>query len=123
MELDFRRATMRPGARVVPLPLHSYARMAQTAYRARGLTADDVVTPSFPKSGSTWLRFVVATIAAPGAEVDFTTLSRLSPPLGAHAAAPLLVGGRGRFIKTHEPLTAFPRFRSRALYVVRDGRD
>jgi hypothetical protein len=123
MVLDFRRATMRPAARIVPLPVHSQARLVQTVYRARGLTPDDVVTPSFPKSGSTWLRFVVATIATRQADVNFTNLSDLSPPLGRHGGAPRLIGERGRFIKTHERYEAFPRFRSRALYVVRDGRD
>lgn len=123
MALDFRRATMRPAARILPLPLHASARLAQTAYRARGLTSDDVVTPSFPKSGSTWVRFVVATIATQEAAVNFTNLTDLSPPLGTHRDAPRLIGGRGRFIKTHERYQAFPRFRSRALYVVRDGRD
>jgi hypothetical protein len=121
--LDLRRATMRPVGRLVPMPLHSYARALQTGLRARGLTPEDVVSASYPKSGSTWLRFLVADIASRSADVNFTTIAELSPPLGAHGGAPRLIDGRGRFIKTHESYRAFPSFGARGLYMVRDGRD
>lgn len=121
--LDLRRATMRPVGRLVPLPLQPYARLLQTGIRARGLTPADVVSAAYPKSGSTWLRFLAADIASRDAEVNFISIPELSPPLGAHRDAPRLVDGQGRFIKTHESYRAFPRFNARGLYMIRDGRD
>lgn len=121
--LDIRRDMMRPAARLVPLALHTRARKVLTTVRARGLTSSDVVAASYPKSGSTWLRFMIADLAPAGGADDFRTIRRLSPPLGQHRSAPRLVESEGRFIKTHESLSTFARFPARALYVVRDGRD
>lgn len=121
--LDFRRSTMRPIGRIIPLPLHSLARRVQAGLRARDLTHADVVSAAYPKSGSTWLRFVVSDLAARDQDVDFSTISTLSAPLGAHRDAPRLIPGGGRFVKTHEGFGAFPRFPARGLYLVRDGRD
>jgi hypothetical protein len=121
--LDVRRGMMRPTGRLVPLTLHAQARKVLTTFRARGLTSADVIAASFPKSGSTWLRFMIADLAPQGGASDFATIARISPPLGKHHDAPRLIDGRGRFIKTHESFSSFMRFPPRALYVVRDGRD
>jgi hypothetical protein len=121
--LDIRRDMMRPAARLVPLPLHNQARKILIIVRARGLTPADVIAASFPKAGSTWLRFMIADLTVQGGAADFATIARLSPPLGQHHAAPRLIEDHGRFIKTHESFSAFTRFPARALYVVRDGRD
>ena len=121
--LDLRRETMRPIARLVPLGVHSQARKVLTTLRTIGVTADDVVAASYPKAGSTWLRFMIADLSPEASDADFATLVHLSPPLGQHRAAPRLIDGRGRFIKTHESFSAFYRFPGRALYMVRDGRD
>jgi hypothetical protein len=122
--LDLRRSMMRPAARLIPLPLQTAARKVQTSVRARGLTPADVVGASYPKSGSTWLRFMVADLACEdSSSVGFANIAKLSPPLGAQRSAPRLVNGRGRFVKTHESFAAFSSFTCRGLYVVRDGRD
>lgn len=122
--LDLRRSmVVNPTARLVPMALHPFARTVQTAVRARGLTPADVVAASYPRSGSTWLRFVIADIASQGTDVDFLNIADLSAPLGSHRDAPALIDGRGRFIKTHESFRAFPWFTARGLYLVRDGRD
>ena len=104
-------------ARAVLRRSHSL-RSATLAYRHRGLTTDDCFIASFPRSGNTWLRFLLADLAA-GGKVDYESVDRLIPGVGRHDGAPLLAGG-SRLIKTHE------RYRQeyqRAVYLVRDVRD
>jgi hypothetical protein len=87
--------------------------------RHRNLGAADVMVASYPRSGSTWLRFVLAEILT-GAPSDFARVNDSIPAVGRHRhAAPLLPAG-GRLMKTHEPCR--PEYR-RGIYVVRDPRD
>jgi hypothetical protein len=87
--------------------------------RHRGLGNADAYLASYPRSGNTWLRFVLVQLAT-GAPADFMTVDRLSPPVGVHGRAPALLAGGGRLVKTHEPWR--PEYR-RGLYLVRDPRD
>lgn len=77
---------------------------------------------AFPKSGSTWMRFVLANVLT-GRPMDFDLVRVASPPLGMHRGALATLPRGGRLIKSHE----LPRFVSRArpkiIYLVRDGRD
>jgi hypothetical protein len=114
---------MRPAARLVPLALQPQVRKATTVVRTRGLSRDDVIVAAFPKSGSTWVRFVLVDLASDGADVDFGNVKDLAAPLGGHREAPRLIQGRGRLLKTHESYASFGRLPSRALCVIRDGRD
>jgi hypothetical protein len=82
------------------------------------LTADDCFIASFPRSGNTWLRFLLADLAS-GHRVDYELIDNLIPAVGAHGRAPMLLGG-SRLIKTHEP---YRREYRRAIYLVRDVRD
>jgi hypothetical protein len=94
------------------------------ANRHRGLRSADLVVASYPKSGSTWLRFALAG-ALTGREMDFDLVREISPPLGGHRGGPEIVAGGGRLVKSHE----LPRFvgsrrnRPRVVLLVRDGRD
>lgn len=87
--------------------------------RHRGLDAGDVMIASFPRSGNTWLRFVLADLAT-GEPQDFESVERVVPSVGWHQEAQRLARGGGRLIKTHE--THRPEYR-RAVYLVRDFRD
>jgi hypothetical protein len=94
-------------------------RRVVVAVRHRGLGPADFFVASFPRSGNTWLRFVLADLAT-GAPVDFEHVERAIPSVGYHREAPALAPGGGRLIKTHEAHRAEYR---RGVYLVRDVRD
>jgi hypothetical protein len=93
-------------------------RRAVIARRHAGLVPGDFFVASYPRSGNTWLRFVIADLAT-GHAVDFEEVERVVPNVGTHRGAPMLAGD-GRLIKTHEPHR--PEYR-RGVYLVRDFRD
>jgi estrone sulfotransferase len=93
------------------------------------LRADDVWLPSFPKSGSTWVRFLLCNIISltelEGRPVDFHLLDSIMPALGySDLSKPWPYTCIPRFIKTHKPYRAFLFARpKRTIYVIRDPRD
>jgi hypothetical protein len=110
-------------ARLVPGTAKPAVRAALVSYRHRNLRGSDAMLISYPKSGSTWLRFLIAH-GITGEEVDFDSVRRVFPPVGEQRHGPRCLPGRGRLIRSHEP---FSRFRGRTdqpiIYLVRDGRD
>jgi hypothetical protein len=88
-------------------------------YRHRGLRENDVFIASYPKSGNTWLRFMLGQLLMQQ-EMDFDLAKPLIPIVGLHHNAPALLAGDGRIIKTHEPYRGVYR---KAIYLVRDMRD
>ncbi len=62
----------------MPRPLQSTARRLIVVNRHRGLKAADLMMASYPKSGSTWLRFVLAGVLS-GREMDFDAITQVSP--------------------------------------------
>ncbi|HXW99630.1 MAG TPA: sulfotransferase domain-containing protein [Candidatus Acidoferrales bacterium] len=84
-----------------------------------GLKPQDVFMASYPRSGSTWLRFMLFEILS-GEEPGFRKLEDRLPEIQhQRGKAPILPNG-GRLIKTHE------QYRSdykRAIFLVRDVRD
>lgn len=121
MNSDVSRMMTRPAGRVLPRPVRRVVRRSLVVARHRGLRPEDVMLVSYPKSGSTWLGFVVAQ-ALTSQEIDFDSAGRVSPPLGKQRGAPELLGP-GRLIKSHEPWSKITRTPTRAVYLVRDGRD
>jgi hypothetical protein len=87
--------------------------------RHHGFRPSDVFTASYPRSGSTWLRFILAEILA-GQSSGFKGVNMLSPDVGEHADAQSLLPGSGRLIKTHELYR--PSYK-KAIYLARDPRD
>lgn len=87
--------------------------------RHRGIRPPDVFVASYPRSGNTWLRFMLYEILV-GESSSFVNIHQLVPDIGQQdAASPLLAQG-GRLIKTHEP---YRREYKKAIYLVRDARD
>ena len=98
------------------------ARRAVVRGRHLGVRTADVAIASYPKSGSTWLKFLLADLVL-GRDTDFDAVEVVVPGVGAHRAAPRVLPRGGRLIKSHEPYRGGSRLFGRAIYVVRDGRD
>lgn len=81
---------------------------------------DDIFLVSYPKSGNTWTRFLVANLMNPSEDVSFTNIERLVPEIYLNNDAQLLKLPRPRVFKSHDPYD--PRYR-RAVCIVRDPRD
>lgn len=81
--------------------------------------ADDVFVVSYPRSGNSWIRFLIANLLAPKKAVLFSDVERLVPDI--HRSQELIETLRPkRFIKSHFPIfDQYPRF----IYIYRDGRD
>ena len=97
--------------------------------RARGLhqpgrslliLPDDVFLVSFPKSGNTWTRFLLANLVSPNEPATFSNLHRLIPDPFATPKRDFDRMARPRIIKSHECFD--PRY-PRVIYIVRDPRD
>jgi O-antigen/teichoic acid export membrane protein len=89
-----------------------------TALRHRDIRSDDTFIASYPRAGSTWLRFLLQETLMEQPST-FPSVNRVIPQVGFHKNAHRLPNG-GRIIKTHE---AFRREYGRAIYLVRDPRD
>ena len=88
-------------------------------YRHRAIEGRDAFVASYPRSGSTWLRFLLCEILS-RRPAEFENVNRDLPDVGGHVKAARLLPGGGRLVKTHERYR--PEY-SKAIYLVRDGRD
>ncbi len=87
--------------------------------RALEIFPDDMFIVSYPKSGNTWVRFLVANLLHPD-PTDFTTMETRVPTIYQQTSRQLSSFARPRVLKSHEYFD--PRY-PRAVYVVRDPRD
>jgi hypothetical protein len=81
---------------------------------------DDTFLVSYPKSGNTWVRFLLANLIYPNEAVGFANINRLLPAPGVSSKRFLRNLPRPRILKSHEPFDV--RFR-KVIYLVRDPRD
>ncbi|RMH48623.1 MAG: sulfotransferase domain-containing protein [Gammaproteobacteria bacterium] len=107
------------GARLRHLVTKSPLKYPINWIQHRGLQPSDVFVAAYPKSGSTWLRFLIYQLIR-GEPGSFERVNDELPDVGYHAKAPGLLPEGARIIKTHEPYRFSYR---RALYMVRDPRD
>jgi hypothetical protein len=90
------------------------------AGRDFAIYSDDTFIVSYPRSGNTWTRFLVANLLHPEEDVSFATIERQVPDSEAQSRAQLRRVPRPRFIKSHQYF--HPRYR-KVVYIVRDPRD
>ena len=81
---------------------------------------DDTFLVSYPRSGNTWTRFLIANLMYPATTVSFANIERLIPDCEAHSSRYMKHIRRPRIIKSHE---YFDHRYPRVIYLVRDPRD
>lgn len=81
---------------------------------------DDRFLVSYPRSGNTWTRFLIANLISAGQEVSFLNIDILIPDVLNVSRRRLAKVPRPRLIKSHEYFD--PRYK-KVIYIVRDPRD
>jgi len=92
------------------------------AYAGRNVLVlpEDVFLVSYPRSGNTWTRFLIANLLHPKEPVTFVDIDRKVADIYGTSQEALLRLPRPRILKSHEPFD--PRYRH-VIYIVRDPRD
>jgi Sulfotransferase domain len=89
------------------------------AGRNLAVYTDDTFVVSYPRSGNTWTRFLIANLAYPNSSVSFANIEKLIPET-LQSNRTLKRTPRPRFIKSHEYLDLrYPK----TIYIARDPRD
>jgi hypothetical protein len=78
----------------------------------------DIYLISYPKSGNTWVRFLIGNYISKG-EMDFTNGHLIMPDLHFNPEQIENISSIPRFIKSHEP---YNNKYNKVIYIVRDGR-
>lgn len=81
---------------------------------------DDAYVVSYPRSGNTWMRTVLAAVVDPRAATDPDLRNSMVPGVAIRKAIRLRRLPSPRLLKSH---TCFRPGLSRVLYIARDGRD
>ena len=81
---------------------------------------DDTFLVSYPKSGNTWARFLIANLLHPDHPVTLISADRLIPGVDGQSQEYFDRLPRPRVIKSHYPFD--PQYK-RVIYIVRDPRD
>ena len=90
------------------------------AGRQLAVRKDDTFIVSYPRSGNTWTRFLIANLLFPGEAVSFANIERLIPDAEALSSRYLKSLPSPRVIKSHQ---YFDHRYRKVLYIVRDPRD
>ncbi len=88
-------------------------------WRHRGLNPSDMFFCAYPKSGTTWARFVLFEMLS-GIPSGFKATNQQMPGVGLHHNALRLLPNGGRLVASHE---YFRKEYHRSIYMVRDARD
>jgi len=81
---------------------------------------DDTFLVSFPKSGNTWARFLIANLVRPNEKIDFSNVNGVIPGPEVTRNRDLIRIPRPRIIKSHQYFD--PRYKQ-VIYIARDPRD
>jgi hypothetical protein len=93
---------------------------AQEAGAGVTVFPDDVFLVSYPRSGNTWTRFLIANLLYPGEPCTFANIESRIPEIYFNPDWKLRRLPRPRILKSHQAFD--PRYR-RIIYIVRDPRD
>jgi hypothetical protein len=85
-----------------------------------GIFSDDVFIVSYPRSGNTWMRFLIANLVDLTDAATFANIERKIPDVYKNTRNQLGRIPRPRILKSHEYFD--PRYK-RVIYIVRDPRD
>ena len=87
--------------------------------RHRDLNPADIFFAAYPKSGTTWARFVLFEMLS-GKASGFKATNQEMPGVGLHKNAIKLLPNGGRLVATHE---FYRKEYHKSIYMVRDARD
>lgn len=90
------------------------------AGRKLAVYPDDTFIVSYPRSGNTWTRFLIANLLHAEEPATFANIERLIPDCEAQSSRYMKSIPRPRVIKSHEYFD--PRYK-KVIYIVRDPRD
>lgn len=90
------------------------------AGHALAVRPDDTFVVSYPRSGNTWTRFLIANLLHPQEPVTFANIERLVLDAESQSSRYMRSAAGPRIIKTHSYFD--PRY-PRVIYIVRDPRD
>ena len=90
------------------------------AGRQLRVDSSDTFIVSYPRSGNTWTRFLIANLISPDEPVTFANIERIIPDAEAQSSRYLKSIPRPRIIKSHE---YFDHRYKKVIYIVRDPRD
>jgi estrone sulfotransferase len=80
---------------------------------------EDVFLVSYPRSGNTWMRYLLANLLEPNVDWNITNIGKIIPDLYERIPEDY-AGVQPRIFKSHEPFCdEYPR----VIYLYRDGRD
>src|SRR5437870_10262199 len=97
-----------------------YALGTDIAGRNLAVYPDNTFIVSYPRSGNTWTRFLVANLLHPGEPATFLNIERWVPDSEAQSSRYLKRIPRPRVIKSHQ---YFDHRFKKVVYIVRDPRD
>jgi len=80
---------------------------------------DDIFLVSYPRSGNTWIRFLLGTLIS-GEKIDWHNMESGIPDIYRNTNKELLKVNRPRFLKSHHP---YEKKYNKVVYLVRDVRD
>jgi hypothetical protein len=90
------------------------------AGRSLAVRPDDTFIVSYPRSGNTWTRFLIANLLHPTEPVTFANIERLIPDAEAQSSRYMKSIPSPRVIKSHQ---YFDHRYPKVIYIVRDPRD
>jgi len=97
-----------------------YALGTDVAGRNLAVYPDDTFIVSYPRSGNTWTRFLIANLLHSEQRVTFANIEQFIPDCEAMSSRYVKRVPRPRIIKSHEYFD--PRYK-KVIYIVRDPRD